>query len=130
VTLTYRCDAPTERRVMNATVTSTAVGEVEIVSDVERRAPRPAVALLDQPPTVDRDGDMIRMCAWCARILVDDWVDVDEGCRRLHLLEIETGPLPPISHGMCGDCLDAVSSDLNLSPGLLPRNRRHVTSRS
>jgi hypothetical protein len=119
VTVTYRCDSPSERRLMKATVTSGARGEVEIVSSVGRAETRPAVRLLD-PEAADRGSDMIRMCGWCARVLVDDWVDVEEGCRRLHLLELEAGPLPRITHGICGDCVAAVTRDLDLSPGLQP----------
>jgi hypothetical protein len=127
LTLSYRCDAPAERRRLTATVTSTAPHEIEIVSSLDRAEPRPEVPLLDASAT-DRSDDMIRMCGWCARILVDDWVDVEEGCRRLHLLELDDRPLPRITHGICGQCTDAVAEELGLSPGLLPNNRRHLTA--
>jgi hypothetical protein len=129
VTLTYRCDGPAERRFMTATVTAATGSEVEIVSALARPQARPPVRLLDASEG-NRSDDMIRMCGWCARIQVDGWVDVEEGCRRLRLLEVDAGPLPRISHGICGHCRDAVAAGLDLSPGLLPANRRHVTSGS
>ena len=127
VTLTYRCDSPTERRVMTATVAGTGRGEIEIVSAPERRTPRPPVRLLDASAG-DRTADLVRMCGWCARVQVDGWVDVEEGCRRLQLLELEDGPLPRITHGICDDCMAAVAGDLGMSARSLPGNRRHAAS--
>ncbi|MEU4240564.1 hypothetical protein [Actinoplanes sp. NPDC026619] len=119
VTLTYRCDAPAERRLMTATVTSDAHAEVEIFSSVTRREPRAEVPLLGSPAA--RTTDMIRMCGWCSRIRVDGWVDVEEGCRRLGLLELEPGPLPRVTHGICDNCRDTLTSGIDLEPGLLSR---------
>ncbi|GIF17290.1 hypothetical protein BJ973_000007 [Actinoplanes tereljensis] len=114
--LTYRCDSPAERRIMTATVTGNHRAEVAIVSEIGQRQPRPSVPLLDATVPA-RSGEMIRMCGWCARVKVDDWVDVEEGCRRLDLLELESGPLPRITHGICNDCRVAVTGGLDLVGG-------------
>jgi hypothetical protein len=113
LTLTYRCDAPTERRLMKATITANAGHEVDIISSVELLRPRPAMPLLDAA-TANRSDEMIRMCGWCARFQVDGWVDVEVACRRLHLLELESTPLPHITHGICGDCKEALIQGLDL----------------
>ncbi|GIE94210.1 hypothetical protein [Paractinoplanes rishiriensis] len=117
--LGYRCDAPAERRLMKATVTSTAHGGIEIVSAAERSQARTPLPLLD-PDAGDRGSEMLRMCGWCARVQVGDWVDIEEGCRRLGLLERGRTPLPAITHGVCGDCLDSLTRDLDV-------DRRHLT---
>ncbi|GIM88597.1 hypothetical protein [Paractinoplanes toevensis] len=116
LSLTYRCDSPDERRIMTATVTCQDRAEVSIVSAIGQRQPRPAVPLLD-PTVPDHTGEMIRMCGWCARVKVDGWVDVEEGCRRLDLLELESGPLPRITHGICDSCRAAVTGGLDLVGG-------------
>jgi hypothetical protein len=119
VTLSYRCDAPDERRIMRATITSDAHREVEIVSELEFYQSRPPVPLLAAPPGAP-GGEMIRMCAWCARIHVDGWVDVEEGCRRLNLLTQDPEDLPAITHGICDDCRAAVARGLTEPATLEP----------
>ncbi|GAA0561227.1 hypothetical protein GCM10010172_50530 [Paractinoplanes ferrugineus] len=114
VILTYRCDAPDERRIMRATVTGHPGGEVEIVSSLQHYQPRPPVPLLAQP--AGAGDELIKMCAWCARIQADGWVDVEEGCRRLNLLEADPEDLPAITHGICEDCRSAVMRGLDPSP--------------
>ncbi|GAA2657514.1 hypothetical protein [Paractinoplanes durhamensis] len=128
LTLTYRCDAPGERRLIRATVTGDAYHQVEIVSSVSRRGPRPPIPLLDPAPAVRRSGEMVRMCAWCARVDADGWVDVEEACRRLGLLESEAALLPGVTHGICDDCRGTLIGDLDLPPGLDPHHRHHIIS--
>jgi hypothetical protein len=80
------------------------------------------VRLLDHRIT-DRSDELIKMCSWCARIEAGDWVEIEEGCRRLGLLEEPR--LPQITHTVCAGCMAAMSDELDSSPGFLPGNRRY-----
>ena len=124
---TYRCDGPAECRRMRATVTSDRHSGIEILSDVDHARSRTPVPVLDHRIT-DRTDERIRMCSWCARVWADRWVGIDEACRRLGLLEATR--LPTITHGICPNCIDTLTDELDASPGLLPHNRRHISSSS
>ena len=93
--------------------------------DVPAEPPRAAVPLLDYRIT-DRSSDLIRMCSWCARIDADGWVDIEQGCRRLGLLEDHR--LPGITHTVCPGCLAGLAEELDTGPGLLPGNRRYFAA--
>ena len=63
-----------------------------------REAPQP---MFD--PKAARGTDLLAMCAWCDRFLVDDeWVEIEEAATRLELFR--RSQLPKISHGICPSC--------------------------
>lgn len=122
--VTFRCDAPSSRRTMRAEVLSQDGVTVEIVSRIASEEARPTVPLLDAAIT-DRVGEMIRMCSWCAKVRTDRWVEVEEACRALALLERDK--LPPVTHGICEACIDAMTDELELPPGSLAGRRIHTS---
>ena len=101
VRFTFRCDAPSRRRLLQMTITAGPDGTTDFetlpISFVER-AP---VALLDA--AAPRSRDLLRMCSWCKRVPLDgDWVEVEEALRRSTLFHGEAPPA--ITHGICPRC--------------------------
>ena len=46
---------------------------------------------------------LLRACAWCERIHLDEWVRAETAIARLRTFE---WPQPPkFTHGICDDCL-------------------------
>jgi hypothetical protein len=105
----FRCDTPTERRLMGMQLTGLPGGGVAFEVRVIAVQPRPAVALLDAG--TPRRG-MVRMCSWCKRLPVPsgEWVEVEDAVKVLDLLD--TTPLPAITHGICPPCYEGVMAAL------------------
>lgn len=97
-----RCDSPGTRRLLRLSVLpGAAPGEVEFRSRAESVEPRPPERLLavEEP----RAGTLLRACAWCSRISVeDDWLEIEAAASRLALFQGRR--LPPLSHGICPPC--------------------------
>ena len=106
VSVPFRCDAPTVRRYMRLTIEPTKDASLEIVIDVLREEDREYVALLDV--TVPRSTDLVTMCSWCRRVMVesDQWEEVEKAIELLGLFLQEE--LPSITHGVCPECYAAV----------------------
>jgi len=124
----FRCDAPAMRRTVRADILSADGERVEITSQVVAEQARPTVAILD-PSIGERAGEAIRICGWCAKVRVDRWVEVEVAVRDLAL--DDGGRLPPVSHGICEECVIAVTTELGLTPGLpggVGAARRSVSS--
>lgn len=106
VGFTLRCDSPDCRRVLRMDIRQTDDGTVEFRSRVISEEPRPAVSLLDsrQP----RTDDLISVCSWCERVLVDGrWVSVEDAITALGLFQQDE--LPALTHGMCQDCSESMN---------------------
>ena len=103
VELPFRCDGPDVRREMDIRIAADHTGRVVLFSarlrsEETREAPQP---MFD--PKVARGSDLLAMCAWCDRFLVnEEWVEVEEAATRLELFR--RSQLPKISHGICPDC--------------------------
>jgi hypothetical protein len=49
---------------------------------------------------------LLRACAWCERIQLDEWIPPETAIARLRTFE---WPHPPtFTHGICDDCLRVV----------------------
>ena len=96
----YRCDAPHLRRYMEMVVRPCDAGGVEFISRVERETPREPVPLL--ATTAARSDQMIRMCGWCKKVAMPEWVEVEDAVRLLGLFEQNC--MPQITHTMCEGC--------------------------
>lgn len=124
VRIPFRCDAPDLRRHMMLEVTPLPADAVRFVSWTQEEEGRPKVHLLE-PHHNSPDGPSIRMCAWCKRVEASqgveghhwvsesagNWREVEDAMAELGLLS--RGPLPRITHGVCGDCRTRVIGELD-----------------
>lgn len=110
VRFSLRCDSPGMRRLLEMTIAAEPAGGLTFVVRpvrVERRTP---VLLLDTG--MSRSTAHLAMCSWCQRIRVEGgaWLEIEEALPRLALFQ--QALLPRISHGMCEDCLSAMTAVL------------------
>ena len=105
----FRCDTPTERRLMQMQLTGLPAGGVAFEVRVIAVQSRPAAVLLDAG--TPRKG-LVRMCSWCKRLPVPtgEWLEVEDAMKVLDLLD--TTPLPAITHGICPQCNEGVLAAL------------------
>ncbi len=110
----FRCDTPTERRLMQMRLTGLPAGGAAFEVRVIAVQARPAVALLDAG--TPRRG-MVRMCSWCKRLPVPsgEWLEVEDALKVLDLLDAT--PLPAITHGICPRCHEGVMAALEEDQG-------------
>ena len=103
--ISFRCDAPEERRFLELRMEPRAHGHVAIESRIIRREPRDAVPLLKS--STRRNDQVLRICSMCKKVHVDnnDWVEVEEAMIQLRLFEQES--LPQLTHGLCESCHQA-----------------------
>jgi hypothetical protein len=103
----FRCDAPDRRRRMEMTVAGLEGGGVQFETRTLQQDERPRQELLDR--YVPRSGRMLRLCSWCKRMDIggERWGEIEEAAETLRLFEYKT--LPPVTHGMCNPCFDAVA---------------------
>jgi hypothetical protein len=105
VDLPFRCDGPTVRREMDIRIASQASGRFVVFSarlraEKQRDEFQPLLAV-----ETPRSEEMLTMCGWCDRFLVDgEWVEVEEGVARLGLFQLPA--MPAIGHGVCPDCTE------------------------
>jgi hypothetical protein len=104
VRVPYRCDSPDARRYMEMDVVPLPKDRVEFRCRTIREEPRDPVPVLDAE--APRGGEMLVMCSWCKRINVPPWMEAEDAIRELELFDAPT--MPPISHGICEECRDAV----------------------
>jgi hypothetical protein len=102
----FRCDGPGLERHMTFRAEPLDGGGMRITTRLLREVPRaggdPAEARDASPP-----GEMITMCSWCNRIRTNaGWLEVPDAVRHMGLFDAAS--LPPISHGMCTECLEAM----------------------
>jgi hypothetical protein len=107
VELPFRCDSPDLRREMKIRIAADRSGRVVMFSaridnEEEREQPQP---LLDAE--VPRGNELLQMCAWCDRFLVDgEWVEVEEAAKRLELFR--HSEMPTLDHGICPSCSETL----------------------
>ncbi len=105
----FRCDTPTERRLMQMRLTGLPANGVAFEVRIIAVQSRPAVHLLDAG--TPRKG-MVRMCSWCKRLPVPsgEWLEVEDAVKVLDLLD--AAPLPAITHGICPQCYEGLLAAL------------------
>jgi hypothetical protein len=101
--VSFRCDAPHERRRLQMTVTPLEDGGTEFRTRPQRLDLRPDSPLLNRQTS--RTGDLLTMCSWCNRVRVGgNWDEIEVAVDRLALLEAPA--LPGLTHGICEECSD------------------------
>ena len=83
-------------------------GALEFRSALLREEARPRVDLL--APDFPRTEQWLTLCAWCKKVNVAGWVEVEEAVRQLGLFE--PARLPRITHGVCPACEETFESAL------------------
>ena len=112
VRLTFRCDAPALRRLLELELAPLAAGGLLCCVHQLVEEARDPISLLDA--TRPRTEQLIRMCSWCKRVATPDgaWLQLEVAVTRFGMFVDE---LPPdLTHGVCPDChrvLDAVAKD-------------------
>lgn len=112
LTLPFRCDAPDRRRLMRLTIRplsrSDQRGFLEFRAELDEEQPRHPVDVLYGQRT---DGGLLRMCSWCKRVDLGQWLELEEAVAGRGIMLSPS--LPRITHGMCPDCERSLSAELD-----------------
>ncbi len=81
--LRYRCDSPEMRRHAKLRIEPQPSGGVVFTTWFEDVEKRPYQALLD--PDGPRSGDTVGFCAWCNRIDVNGWQEIEDSATTPHI---------------------------------------------
>jgi len=101
IVLPFRCDSPTERRLMELNLSPLVEGGIHLESTMVQVERRKAVPLFDY--AVRRSKEFVIVCSWCKKIRVaDEWLEVEVAVERLGLFHVPT--FPQLSHGICPPC--------------------------
>ncbi|MDZ7752473.1 MAG: hypothetical protein U5S82_12550 [Gammaproteobacteria bacterium] len=112
ITVPFRCDGPHCRRFMELHMSPRADGGVCFESRLLQEEPRPTVMLLDA--TLAHGSDLLKMCSWCKRLMVEGtWMEVEEAIARLRLFDSRR--LPEVSHGICPQCREGLMDQVQKS---------------
>ena len=95
--LRYRCDGPDTRRHAMLRMDAQPDGGVLFTTWFESVEDRPHQPLLDT--RLRRSDDAVRLCAWCNRVDVDGWREVEDATAHVAL-----GDLPRVEHSVCEIC--------------------------
>jgi hypothetical protein len=102
IRLSFRCDSPAERRLLDLEMTALPAGGIQLQVHQIATSFREPMSLLD--PSQPRSEELIRVCSWCKRVGMADelWLDVEDAVTGLGLF---VDQLPPdLTHGICPDC--------------------------
>jgi hypothetical protein len=109
ITVPLRCDGPTVRRFLELTLRPLPGGVSEFASRILRTEPRPKVTLLDRHAGPRQE--LIKVCSWCKRVLVDaSWLEVEAAMPLVR--PFASVALPQVTHGMCPPCYEVVMARL------------------
>jgi hypothetical protein len=106
----FRCDAPAYRRMLAMEMTCEDKESVWFAASLVEEQSRSAVRLLDSARWASHE--ILRMCAWCARIQLPSgtWAEAEVAIARLGLFD--EASLPMLTHGMCEACVEAVTASV------------------
>ncbi len=111
VRFNLRCDSPTLFRLLEMEISALRTDHVRFATSVMKAVPRrdPTMAFSETQSSLDP----LMVCSWCGRVRVNaqQWMDVDAAVSAEKIFEREH--LPPISHGICGDCLESIGGLLD-----------------
>jgi hypothetical protein len=112
VRIGIRCDGPAVRRALELQLVPEPDGGITVTVETRRVERRTREHLLDR--TLPRGEDILAVCGWCKRVEAAEgrWIEVEDAMLELGLFERVT--LPEITHGMCPECFEQLSADLDV----------------
>lgn len=118
VRLSFRCDAPALRRLLELEISATADGGLRYRVRTLGEQERHPVSLLD--PNSTRSERFVTVCSWCKRVAAPPrgWLEVEEAVAELELLS--GSPPPQLTHGICAECAVALEKTLRGEPAPVP----------
>lgn len=107
----FRCDAPEICRFLKMIIMPAEANGVIFETQNLREWKRQFQPLLQTD--IRRTEKMLRICGWCKKIDIgeDFWEETEKAVMTLGLFE-ESNHLPKLTHGICGDCYQSVSKNL------------------
>lgn len=102
VRLTFRCDAPDRRRLLQLTISAARDQTLLYRVRTAREQPRQPLLLLE--PRCPRSETFVTMCGWCKRVAAPPrrWLEIEDAVTALSLF---AEPHPPqLTHGICETC--------------------------
>lgn len=106
----FRCDSPTERRLLQMEIVPRVDGEVAFQTSLISSQLRESVGLLDTQAI--RSEALLKICGWCMRVQSNDsWIEIEDAISDLRLFEAPR--LPNLSHGMCPACYETMLASLD-----------------
>jgi hypothetical protein len=111
IRFTFRCDSPVQFRLLEMKMSLTRKGHVRFstkilhVEEMTDRNPLASKSVSSPEPIV--------VCSWCGKLNIyrQLWQDIDVAVAKVKIFE--QAELPPVSHGICDDCLVVMRQVLN-----------------
>lgn len=102
VSVPFRCDSPSMRRLMVLELSSNPEGGIELKTKLIRNEPRDPVPLLN--PAFPRTDDFLTICSWCKQVLLPTgrWATTENAISKLGLFLAPQ--LPRLTQGICPTC--------------------------
>jgi hypothetical protein len=104
----FRCDSPADCRRMTLKIEALPAGTIQFTASTNETRSHGPVRLIDV--SVPRASEVLLICSWCKRVLVDRWMELELAAQHSSLLEATS--LPALSHGICETCSKEVQRSL------------------
>lgn len=107
ITVPFRCDSPTLQRYMELTISNQHDGQLLYDSALVRVVPQRRLNMLD--PERKRSGQLLTMCSFCKRSLIEptDWLELENIALKLRLYDQQT--VPGVLYTVCPECENMIS---------------------
>jgi len=101
ITIDFRCDAPTCRRLLQMTIRPEKNNVVTFFSKAKEILSWDYINILDSKAI--RSIELIPMCSWCKKIKMDsEWEELEQAIKKYGLLTQKQ--VPSLTHTICEDC--------------------------
>jgi hypothetical protein len=111
--ISFRCDAPTRRRLMQMLIEPHPAGGLRFVTTVVQGIERPRARIIETHAQQSH-GRLLVMCSWCKRLQAHErWLEVEDAAEEFGLFEADE--LPDITHGLCPSCEQSIMAELEKS---------------
>ena len=102
VIVPFRCDSPTLQRYMQLSIGNHQEGQLLCESSLIRAVPQRRLAVLDSREK--RSNDVLTMCSFCKRSLIEPsaWLEMEDIALKLRMYEAQT--VPELRYTVCPEC--------------------------